>query len=600
MNEQPKRSLFDRLVEQTGQKAGGNSRIGELLWQRGVADSRELRRVLNLPRREIDLAKVPDLTPLFQVDVGGCRGCELCADGPPRLWPRQSLGLIEAEQHRGLLGAIPVGGGKTLLSLLLADALNARMAVLLVPPSVRDQLLKVDIPRLRRHFRLPLERLRVVAYSQLSDARSARVLDEIAPDVIIADEAHSLKAKSAARTKRFRRYMVANPGTIFIPLSGTMTTKSIRDYAHLAECALRAGSPVPNTWPDVEEWSAALDVRKEDDEPMPPGALLKFCEESELTAYPNEVEAARVGYQRRLRQTPGVIVAHGDELGTSLVIRARRPAVPAAVREALARLHNTWSIGEEELEDPMAFARAARQVSFGFYYRWDWSFRGGDPDEEWLAARRLWHRSIRDFLQHRAKPGMDSPLLVARACSRRELPMLDGAWQQWDAVRTRRTPPTIPVWIDKFAVQNMVDWAAEKLAEGRGGIIWYEHAAIEAELAKVPEMPVFGSGMNEQLLAASAACVVAASVRAHGTGKNLQRWHTALFAIAPANATTWQQAIAREHRHGQEADEVEVDVMLHTNDLEEAFKLSLAGARYVEQTTGEKQRLLFARKEGWE
>ena len=54
---------------------------------------------------------------------------------------------------------------------------------------------------------------------------------------------------------------------------------------------------------------------------------------------------------------------------------------------------------------------------------------------------------------------------------------------------------------------------AARIAKEERGIIWYEHLAVEAELAKLPALPVFGAGKNEQLLMCMEP-VIACAVRA--------------------------------------------------------------------------------------
>ena len=85
------------------------------------------------------------------------------------------------------------------------------------------------------------------------------MLDRLQPELIIADECHSLKDGGAARTKRFLRYMRAHPTTIFLGLSGTVASKSLKDFWHLIKLALREKSPLPIRWPVLDKWAAALD-----------------------------------------------------------------------------------------------------------------------------------------------------------------------------------------------------------------------------------------------------------------------------------------------------------------------------------------------------
>lgn len=596
-------TLLERIVARTGIAPSPNSKIANILWRKGVEKTDELQRILALPRRTLDLDTVPDLTPLFlHTPVCKVRGCDLCSKGPAKLFPLQSAILLEAERMRGALGPMPVGSGKTLISMLLVDALAAKRAVLMVPPAVRHQLLEVDIPRYGRHFRLPLDRLQVVSYSQLSIARTAGVLDEIGPDCIIADEAHSFRYRSTARTKRFLRYMRENPGTTFVPLSGTLTTKSVRDYGHLSELALRKGSPLPGGYKELEEWAAALDSAKEGQESMPPGALLALCTGEELdkiaTKHITGTEGARAGFRRRFVETPGVVSTYQTELGASLTIRKRPVTVPPEVTNAIRQLERTWSIGDEEIDSAATMAAKAREMSCGFWYEWDWP--GGKKDVEWVEARKQWNRAVRQLLVRSAKPGLDSPMLVANAAMRGHLPSIEREWLAWAEVKERPQPPTKPVWISKFLVEDTCVWIREvQRADGdERGIVWFSHTAFENALRESTICPVFGAGQSEALIdeAQGNQIVVACSVHAHSTGKNLQMFSKNLVVSCPANGTTWEQLLGRTHRPGQEADEVIADVFLHTNAVCGAWNGALASARYIEETQGSRQKLLFAQK----
>ncbi|KKN61330.1 hypothetical protein LCGC14_0522620, partial [marine sediment metagenome] len=202
-----------------------------------VTNSVEFKRISALPRRVLDLEAVLDVTCMF-----------LRPNAPSdamRFWPLQSAALIEAATADGLVGDIGVGSGKTLISLALPTAMDSDCAVLLVPPRLKEKTLREIDEVYGRYFDLPLDRLHIVKYTELSSAKSAEILDEIKPDLIIADEAHLLKRLQSARTKRFRRYMAENPGCRFVMLSGTMENRSIIESAHLVELALRKNSPLP-------------------------------------------------------------------------------------------------------------------------------------------------------------------------------------------------------------------------------------------------------------------------------------------------------------------------------------------------------------------
>jgi hypothetical protein len=282
----------------------------------------------------------------------------------------------------------------------------------------------------------------------------------------------------------------------------------------------------------------------------------------------------------------------------SLNISKRELKVPAEIQEALRKLRKDmvtpWG---EEVEDGIALHRHARQLACGFYYRWRWP--DDRPDKEWLYARADWHRELREHLKRRV-PGMDSPFLVGAAIARGEL--ASDFCAAWCNVRDRYKPhpPVEAIWISDFLVADAVRWL-EDTKDGPG-IAWYEHAAIAQRLA-ARGVQAFGAG-----LAASKAIIdaannprpIAASIFAHGVGKNLQTFSRNLILSCPSGGAVWQQLLGRTHRVGQEADEVTAEVYQHTDELCEAWQTALRTAIYQEHTAGDRHKLLLATKVGLE
>ena len=533
-----------------------------------VTNSVELQRILSLRRRKLDLTYEAEGGSLPDVSVYFCK-----SDSPLRFWPIQSAALVEAAQHNGLFAPIKVGGGKTLICLALPEVMDAKRAVLLVRPQLRDQLEEEALTFYGKHFDLPLDRTTVVAYSELSSQGGAFILDELKPDLIIADEAHCLKRRQSARTKRFLRFMRAHPECRFCALSGTMTTRSILEYAHLLELALRKNSPLPQGWHELQDWAGALDVKPE--QITLPGKLKLFCDKG---------ESPRQGFRRRLVETPGVVATEEDALGTSLVIQRLEFDYPLQTEYESAE--KNWEYDDQVFVEAVDRARFLRQISLGFYYKWDWP--NGEPDYAWLEARKAWNAEVREMLK-RSRPGLDSPGLLEKAAKK-------GEWESqtygaWAAVKNRAQPPTVAVWVEEFIWKQVFWWLRE--IEGKRGIIWYEFQAIGEHLAKWCSLPHYGPDKDPRKAKER---VIVASLKAHGDGKNLQAFSRQLFTSMPPNGSTVEQGIGRSHREGQTDDLVEVSFFAHTPALSDSFGSVLEDAHYVEQTTGHRQKVLYASK----
>src|SRR5678816_4636049 len=100
------------------------------------------------------------------------------------LRPIQALALVEAAETGGLFAPIRVGGGKTLLSLLLPVVLGAERPLLLLPAKLIEKTRRA-MHALQQHWRIA-RHTRLVSYELLGRAQAAELLDRFEPDLIIA------------------------------------------------------------------------------------------------------------------------------------------------------------------------------------------------------------------------------------------------------------------------------------------------------------------------------------------------------------------------------------------------------------------------------
>lgn len=500
------------------------------------------------------------------------------------LKPIQNLALHWVEQKKGLVGPLAVGSGKTIISLLASVILKAQRPVLFVPPTLQIPLRR-EIEKLSKHFRLPTN-LYIIPYSQLSVASSTALLEQIKPDLIICDEAHMIKSASSARTKRVLRYFRQYPTTRFIALSGTLTSKGLRDYAHLCELALREGSPLPTEEADLIAWANCIDSGSQPQE-RDWSAFAAFSDLRHIPDTNRRQDEARAVFQRRFTRTPGVVATTEASVQCSLNLYEREVETPPEVEDALAALRRSWSRPDGEvMESALDMWRLGMQLSQGFWLRWVWP--NGVVDHEWLNARAEWHRQVR-YVVERSITGLDSPFLVWQAVSRGLLtqPDIIRAWAAWDAVRHRPTPPTETVWISDFLIRDALRW----LREHPRGLIWHNDRATEAAL-RAAGVPTYGRKEVPPLDGSRKG--MALSVRVHGTGLNLQYAHSENLILSfPSSGKTMEQLLGRTHRQGQEADEVTLHYYQHTVAAREAVITARADARYNEDTQGSPMKLCY-------
>jgi hypothetical protein len=384
-----------------------------------------------------------------------------------RFFELQSAGMLAYRKYGGLFAPIGVGWGKTLLSLwIAAEAFRKGLqrTLLLVPPQVYPQLVRVDIPWARQRISLPMpfvllggktaaERRSLVQHAKrgcfilphscLSTKDSVDLLKAIDPSLVIVDEAHNFKNRRAARTRRLVDFLtdrpLGAPRPGLVALSGTMTTKSVMDYFHLIKAALREGTPLPLTAQAAAEWGSVVDSAAEPTEfqflPLTP--LVDWARKNfSGVDIPFGVTGFRAAYRLRLTSAPGVVASGDSDIGVSLVMSnlavqnyETHPEWPK-LKELIDNVNNLYlTPNGDEIKHAIHTWRWHFELSAGFYNERVWPTVDAlakrrnctieaagdmlDAGQAFHEADQKYSRVLRPFLQDYSKPGLDTPMLVA-------------------------------------------------------------------------------------------------------------------------------------------------------------------------------------------
>lgn len=613
-----------------------------------VPDSRDLQRILDLPRRPVlDLKseRADALVTLINerysngVPAGQC-GCKRIDPRRPcitSVLPIQAWTMFETGMAGGCVASIVVGGGKTILDLLLVHALGVQKALALVPSNLIDQIW-VDYQLLAEHWKVPSvviktlgkqrsypgqPTLYIYPYGHLSQPENSDYIDELKPEAIIADEADKLAdLRGSATARRVMRYKVENPATKCCFLTGSLSDQKISEYSHLLVMALHENAPIPLDPQQVEKWGSAIDVSNMR---APAGALEQLCIDD---------EDVRRGYFRRLSETLGVIttsdsnVEKSDDEGTiagtrvEVVVREREaPEVPDIILKALESARGYvrpdamfGAPDNEELESPLELAKTVGEIISGVMYVWEFPPIDGVPQEdatidEWYYYRRNWHKAVRKKVIEGA-PFLDSPHLCEIAAARfhGDIPVDPNRptwdcpdWPGWRDIRGRVKPKPAVVRIHDYLAEDAARWALE-----HRGIVWYtlvEFGQMVSEASGKLNggvcLPLHGGGPKapKRLRAEDGSRSIIASISSHGRGRDgLQRlFANQLVAQIPSSARRWEQLLGRLIRRGQKADAVTTWLYTHEPELRKAVDQALRRSEYVEDTLGMQQKLLT----GW-
>lgn len=532
-----------------------------------VADSYEFKRINSLPRRSEWANYVEELTETFKRP-----------EGTERLRPVQAAALAELHECRGLFGAMRVGAGKTLVTYLAPCVMEAKRPLLLIPKKLEGET-QEKFRHLSKHWYGPTY-YRIESYELVSRSSGSDLLDRYRPDLIVMDESHKLKSTRSALTKRIKRYVEANPETVIVALTGTITKRSIKDYAHLLKWCLRDRSPVPARWDELDLWAAVLD-----EDPtllgIDFGAFTQWCENPVPTRYD-----VREAYKRRLIETPGVIATQSEDVAATLSVHPMVGPTCPRIDAAFQTLHGSWELPDGTmLEDGFRVWAAARELGLGFFYKWD-----PEPPAEWVVRRKLWASYCRQILKNNRRQ-LDSAEDVANA--------IDRGWYEdggvlsgWREIRGTFEPNSKAVWISDEPLKAIVQW----IKDNSPAIIWVQHVEFARELSRRTGLVYYHkqgeSDSGRKILHHPPNTSLIASLKSNQEGRNLQAWSRNLVLAPPTTGYEWEQLLGRTHREGQLAQEVTYTYYLGCAAHLDAVLQARRDAVYRQQTTSSDDKLL--------
>lgn len=563
----------------------------------------ELDRILSLSRGPApavpDLALSPDAPALRPAQVDAL--AEFV----------RALGATTAFGPPGGAYLLGCGSGKTLVALLL-PALAERVldrpvrTLHLVPAALVDQTI-ADATRWARTYAVPgtgtglRGTWSLRSHEGLSAPSGRRALFEDAPDLLVVDECHAFANPDSGRWRRVSEYLRARPETRVVVLSGTLTWRSLRQARHLLLAALRGWCPLPADR-SLEHWASVIDVGSEPcaDDHRAVAPLVAWAGPSGV--WPADGSAtpagrARLAYRARLLSCPGVVLTSDVEAPVSLLLRRWVPSTPApeSIRSAVEGLEKRWELPDgTELVSALEIARHGATLPLGIYLRW----RPETVDPTWLARRRAWGSAVRALVAYQGVRFQTPGAVEAAARAGRLDARTMATWAAWAEVADLLGPETETVVLegaDNHIARILIAAGAE--APIGNTLVWTSTPAVGEMVARVLG-PLVGGACRYHGAGSSAPTggPAVASIRVWGRGWDgapRAGYRRALILEPPSSAATYEQLLARHHRTGA-VDDVIVDIFAPTLHGLKVIRSGFAGARYIEETTGARQRLLLA------
>jgi hypothetical protein len=568
--------------------------------------------------------------------------------------PQVAAYLMFRKMKGSFVGPINVGWGKGWLNIILAqEALQMgfkRVLVFMPVPMFRTYFTREMPEKIRpvyevwanivslygksAHLRAAIcqhqhSGVYFMPYSLLSQPDAEDLLEAMAPDNIILDEAQNVARPSSASSKRLMRYL--NRGNLQCKLSlmsGTMTRTNLMDYHHLVRRSLGGFTPMPLQVSTAVEWSRHLSAGADMEDVVLNHGLVRlmrwYRKTEEGQDCDNTLVGARRAFSYRFLSAPGVAGTGENEVDIPLEVynlpTEHKPGLD--LQRLLLQLEHEWlsPIGEE-LNFAMHVWRCFSELTAGFYYHLSWptpeeAEARGIPAEvlqnsiDHHQAKLDYGRELRKWFDDAHIRGVDSPMLVGHHL---HLGNQDGVvprhiHQLWLEAKALELPTNIerdrrPVYIDDYKIQGLLDWIRSLPDPERGGLIWYRYRAVGpwlTEKLRVVGLDVLHCPAGDEANMAIEAKAnkhkwIVASSRAHGTGKNLQYHFDRAFMYQwIRSARDAEQTIGRIHRNGQPSDNVRI-ITNQTLDFDHAMMAAtLAEAAYIKQTIGGSQKLCLA------
>ena len=502
----------------------------------------------------------------------------------------------------------------------------------------------------RTMARLARPGLYILPYSALSLKDTAELLRGINPTCIIADEAHRLRNNRAAMTRRFFAHLKTIPDDLLSIafLSGTMTRRGLTDYFHLAAAVLGDLSPLPMSFPEAQRWGAVLDSKATSFSFQVGGTWDSVAMARELKPmidwakehFPAEdlgedtQTKLRRAHGLRITQSYGIVASPPGELPCPLVVSNIAVGIPAP--KVLEHMYGVQHLGVTPSGDEIDYAlhkyKWMYELSAGFYNWLRWpdgvpKHRQGDlhRSQDAHEAWQDYNRQLRLYLDSPLE-GLDTPFLVGGYFHqhKNEGPLDPVMYQLWKRAKEMADFPGLierhstPMRVSDYKIKALVsffdkfDFAS---AEGKGALVWVHHHemrhwAVEALREAGHDVMDCPSGdsrvaaaLQEDEATKHPERIYVLSYNGWKEGLNLQWGANQVYLQWPRSEAVIEQSIGRQHRQGQEADEVSVYTMLADpakySDEDLAFDRTLFAATlvdslYVQQDTRTSRRLLAA------
>lgn len=498
----------------------------------------------------------------------------ICAGADATLLPAQAISLAECAENDGGWLALPVGVGKTWICELLPAVMQSKVAVLILDATLRDKTFDDRID-LMGTIRLGNPPPSIVSTHDLADQRKDKLLEELAPDLLIIDEADVLSNPDSGAALKITEYVEAHPHVRVVCMSGTPSRSSIMGYWHQLRWCLRDRAPVPRLESEAKVWASAIDhLRGSRTQRTRPGVMGPTIPE------------ARAWFAKRLRETPGVVIMDGD---SAAHVPISITVLPVKEDSVLDKHFGTFRLKMMNpagipVSDPLSQFRMESQLGSGVFQYWD-----PLPPKPWVMARRRVARLVRARTGTKIRGRLLATEAQILAAEKDHHDV-----KAWAKIKDTFIPNVEVEWLSTSVVDFVCEW--ERKLDSPA-IIWCGFTPFAEALEKASGLSYYGpKGMNQAgqvLYKADRTRSLIASWHANKRGFNMQPWCNQ-GAVQPPQSAKWlEQMFGRSHRMGAKKA-VHIYILATSGGTYDGFYTAMAEAKFAKDTISLTQKILRA------
>jgi hypothetical protein len=459
--------------------------------------------------------------------------------------------ISNLDNNEGCLINVPMGSGKTLISLLIPLIVPCRRPLLIVPPAAQKDF-KLEFSE-KRKLIPELMPIRMLSSGMLSTEKGKNLIKEIAPDLIIVDEVQMYQNFEAVRTYKMFEY-INKMNVRFFGLSATCLSYEVEKFAHILQMVAKDNNPLPNS----REIVLMMKELFKDEESYKNNVNL-FSVRSRIINT-SRYDTLEDWLPKRLTQCENIVTSNIVSSNQPLSILEYKYPIPDGLSKHIKKLDDDWVLPNgEPIVEAIEWHIQMNYMSLGFYRVQ--VFSDLSLKTAYLESRRDWFKVIRGYMLYHRTDILDAPSVVTRLAEKGRLNRSEQ--RAYERYLKYSKVEVVNDYVDVVEPSFISDRVSEFTSQHENLLVWFTHNRV----AEKTGLEYFTKG---DTILDPKKRHIALSANSFYAIKNLQAWNNNLLLEPILEAKRFRQLVARTHRMGQQK-QVTVWINSSTPFLERKF-----------------------------